>query len=358
MYGRQGLEDIIFLMLYGGTAFLAVAAGLYLLLRRNNAVASVVNSPKMLRRWTAAFFGSMALSHIWWYVLGNVWLTDDKLVRYMLTIALDRITLVPLAFAVLLRMLQDHERKLWPWFFLHIPVVLVAIWGIATRNENAQTVMRIWQICVMVVFGGYYIRCLVQYSHWLNDNYADLQNKEVWQSLLFAGCLFAVYSAYGSNMGQMLMEYLSQVESLLVVGFFLWRVETLDTLEEKDDVAVVDALPVSTINIPDNIGKLLERKCEGEKLYLQHDLNLRQLALAIGTNRTYLSSYFAQQGETYNAYINRLRINHFIRLYHENPTATALELCWESGYSCYSTFAAVFKKMTGMNVASWMKKIR
>ncbi len=358
MYGRQGLEDILFLMLYGGAAFLAVAAGLYLLLRRNNAVASGVNSPMVLRRWTAAFFGSMVLSHIWWYVLGNVWLTDDELVRYMLTIALDRITLVPLAFAVLLRMLQDRERKLWPWFFLHIPVVLAAAWGIATRNDSAQIVMKIWQVCVMVVFAFYYIRCLVQYSHWLNDNYADLQNKEVWQSLLFASCLFAIYSVYGSNMGQMLMEYLSQVESFLVIGFFLWRVETLDTLEERDDVMPVETTPIPTINIPENIGKLLERKCEGERLYLQHDLNLRQLALAIGTNRTYLSSYFAQQGETYNAYINRLRIDYFIRLYHENPTATAQELSWESGYSCYSTFASVFKKMTGTNVTSWMKKNR
>ena len=241
---------------------------------------------------------------------------------------------------------------------MHIPVVLAAAWGIATRNEGAQTVMKIWQICVMVVFGGYYIRSLVQYSHWLNDNYADLQNKEVWQSLLFASCLFAIYSVYGSNMGQMLMEYLSQVESFLVIGFFLWRVETLDTLEERDDVMPVDVAPVPTVNIPENIGKLLERKCEGDKLYLQHDLNLRQLALAIGTNRTYLSSYFAQQGETYNAYINRLRIDYFIRLYRENPTATAQQLSWESGYSCYSTFASVFKKMTGTNVTSWMKKNR
>ena len=42
-----------------------------------------------------------------------------------------------------------------------------------------------------------------------------------------------------------------------------------------------------------------------------------QLAKLIGTNRLYLSKHFASQGITYNAYINGLRIQHFINLYHE-----------------------------------------
>ena len=38
MYQYQGLRDIIFIMLYGGAAMLAVVACLYLLLRRSNVV--------------------------------------------------------------------------------------------------------------------------------------------------------------------------------------------------------------------------------------------------------------------------------------------------------------------------------
>jgi AraC-like DNA-binding protein len=162
-------------------------------------------------------------------------------------------------------------------------------------------------------------------------------------------------------MGQMLMEYLSQVESFLVIGFFLWRVETLDTLEERDDVMPVDAAPVPTVNIPENIGKLLERKCEGDKLYLQHDLTLQQLSLAIGTNRTYLGTYFTQQGITYNAYINRLRIEHFIRLYKEAKDSTqpitAKKLAEQSGFRSYITFSSAFKNFIGMTVTEWMKNV-
>ena len=56
-------------------------------------------------------------------------------------------------------------------------------------------------------------------------------------------------------------------------------------------------------NAQDKIGLLLQRHCIDEQLYLQHDLNLLQLAKAIGTNRFYLSQYFSQQGTTYNAYL-------------------------------------------------------
>ena len=91
---------------------------------------------------------------------------------------------------------------------------------------------------------------------------------------------------------------------------------------------------------------------------MQNDLTLAQLANAIGTNRTYLSRHFAQQGISYNAYINSLRIRHFIRLYRkaaaDGRAITARELSSESGYRSYSTFSATFKQIMGITVTAWM----
>ena len=86
MYGEQSILDPYFMALYGGTALLTLVAALYLLLRRSNAVAADVRSSRVLRRWTAAFFLASALSHVWWFVLGTVWLTDDRLVRNLTAI--------------------------------------------------------------------------------------------------------------------------------------------------------------------------------------------------------------------------------------------------------------------------------
>ena len=369
MYGEQSLQDLVFLMVYGGAGMLALAAGIYLWLRRSNAIAPDINPPKTLRRWTAAFFITAALSHVWWYVLGVYWLTDDRLVRDITAVTLDHITLVPLVMAMLLHLLQDRQRRLWPWVLVQMPIVVSAAVGIAKHNEfYGFEVTTYWQLSVMTIFVVYYIYALIQYGRWLHQNYADLEHKEIWQSLLFAVVLFAVYENYFTNPGEMSREYLAQVMTLVIIAFLLWRVETLQELDVRETEADAEENKAMeegvksfdpAVGIQTNIGALLHKECEIPQLYLQHDLTLQQLATAIGTNRTYLGAYFAQQGITYNAYINRLRIEHFIRLYRQAVAAsrscTAQNLAQQSGFSSYSTFSAAFKRFIGLSVASWMK---
>ena len=235
MYEYRGLQDIIFISLYCGVAFLAVVACLYLLLRRGNAfVGDEFKSSRRLRRWTAALLAAMAASHVWWYAIGVYWLADDRLVRNITTILLDHITLVPLTMAMLLAMLQDRRRPLWPWLVMQLPVVIFAIVGIAQRSTfYGYELVHYWQLVVVAVFITYYIYALWQYGRWLLDNYADLDHKEVWQSLVFALALLAIYVIYTSNAGELMREYLSQVISIVIIVFLVWRVETLQELEEN-----------------------------------------------------------------------------------------------------------------------------
>ena len=114
MYEHLGLQDIFFIMLYGGAAMLAVVGCCYLLLTPGNAFSSDIRPPKVLRGWAATFMAFVALSHVWWGVLGNFWLQEDHLLRNAVAIMLDSVTLMPCMMAVLLRMLQDRQRPLWP----------------------------------------------------------------------------------------------------------------------------------------------------------------------------------------------------------------------------------------------------
>lgn len=369
MYAPQSLHNLLFLMLYGGVTMLAFAAGFYLWLRRSNAIEPEVTPPKALRRWTAAFFITAGLSHVWWYVLGVYWLADDRLVRNIICIMLDHITLVPLAIALLLRILQDRQRRIWPWVAVQIFVIGSAAVGIATHSDYGLELMHQCQVGIIAIFVVYFIYALVTYSRWLKDNYADLDHKEVWQSLLFVVVLFLIYEAYSTNPGVMIREYMSQVNTLIIIGFLLWRVETLQELDAISEEDIPSNLLSPNDDMQENglrdsanalnIGAQLEASCEAKQLYLLHDLTLQQLASAIGTNRTYLSSYFAQQGITYNAYINRLRIEHFKRLYRQklsqSETITATQLAQQSGFRSYSTFAVAFKQYNDQSVASWMK---
>ena len=40
--------------------------------------------------------------------------------------------------------------------------------------------------------------------------------------------------AYTNNEGTLFMEYLAQVNTIIIIGFLLWRVETLQELEAEE----------------------------------------------------------------------------------------------------------------------------
>ena len=234
MYEYRGLQDIFFIMLYGGAALFALLACVYLLLRRGNAFAGDVRSSHVLRRWTAAFMAAVVASHVWWVLLGTQFLVDDRLVRNIIAITLDYLTFVPLMMCVLVRMLQDRRRPLWPLIPLFAPIAVTAVVCIVTHNDIFMSVVEYYMALLVVTFIIYYVCAVRQYGRWLLDNYADLERKEVWQSLLLLAFILFVHIAYTNNEGTLFMEYLAQVNTIVIIAFLLWRVETLQELESEE----------------------------------------------------------------------------------------------------------------------------
>ena len=182
----------------------------------------------------------------------------------------------------------------------------------------------------------------------------------MWQSFLVQATILLILYFYAFAIGWPAYEYVVQVLDIVLVCYLLWRVETLSELiiPESTTKNVEDS--DLSLSMRNKIGPLLKLHCEEPQLYLQHNLTLLQLAKAVGTNRFYLSQYFSSQGTTYNAYINDLRINHFVSLYREAIAAhrsfTAQQLANECGYRSYSTFTLAFKQRMGQNITTWMRK--
>ena len=351
---QQLLSDIFFVVLCGGVTMLDLMAAIYLWFRKANAIAPEVTSPVRLRHWTAAFLLASAFSHVWWLLGVYHPLTKDPMVGYGVLCILDIITVFPTMMCTLLSMLQDKRRPLWPFCVALLPSLILLVLYIARQDHVYLTLLYFFALLLIVVFTLFLVFAVRRYGLWLQDNYADLEHKEVRKSLLVLAVFLIFFAMYeGSETGPV-VSYLLQLDILVLTVLLLWRVETLQEL-------IPDApQEVASAPIPSNIGPLLEKNCEGAQLYLQHDLSLSQLAQAIGTNHTYLSKYFAQQGLTYNAYINGLRVRHFMRLYQaaagEQRIVTAQQLAFESGFRSYSTFSAAFKQNTGMTVSAWISQ--
>ena len=353
------IREEFFLMFYASVAMLCLNACCYLLFRRSNGIAPDITPPVRLRRWTAAFFAAIALCHLWYLPTYFLTSPDDMMLGSLIAGLLDSMTVIPLAIVILLVMLQDRKRSLWPIALMVAPLIAGNVWGIAACSYALLPVLFVYFLLMWLGLIIYMVREVRRYGRWLRDNYADLEHKEVWQSFVVLAIILLVYAIYSLDVGELIYEYALDVIIIVLVSYLLWRVETLSDLtlsQTNHDRSTSDSL------LAKNIGPLLKQHCEDTQLYLQHDISLSQLATLIGINRSYLSKHFALQGITYNAYINGLRIQHFINLYHESAAThqpvSAQQLAYQSGFRNYKTFNAAFKKIMEMTATEWMQQVK
>ena len=374
--------DIVFLILYGITGVVPLIAAVYLLFRRGNAIAPGVTPPVLLRRWTASFFAVLTLAHVWW-LLFYVYSGDLQSVSCLVLAMLDCVLLFVTFAGMLLAMLQDRRRPVQPALVALIPFVV--LWGayMVYSNSLLEQISAGYLVLLGLLFTGYMVVAVRQYGRWLNDNYADLENKKVWLSQMVSLVCMLTFILYVFAV-DMVFIWLIHIFELVLVGLLLWRVDTLPSLtsdpspigerlreddgtsgmasefaqgqKQADEQSTLSRMAV-TIDL-DQIEQLLKEHCVDNQLYLQHDLSLQQLAQAVGTNRFYLSQYFSRQGITYNTYINNLRINHFISRYEEivvaGQSVVAQQLAHESGFSSYRTFSRAFTQRMGQSVTAWI----
>ena len=359
-------EILLFFVFYGVTGVVPLMAAIYLLLRRSNAIAPGVTPPLQLRRWTAAFFAVVTLAHVWWllfYILSG----DLNSVAFLVLAMGDYVLLFVTFAGMLLVMLQDRQRPVWATLVAVIPfVVLVVVYMVNPNNLLLQFAAG-YLVLLGLLFTGYMVFAIRQYGRWLNDNYADLENKKVWLSQTVSLVCMLMFVLYVLATDMVLIWFIHIIE-LVLVGLLLWRVETLPRLDSMPTKEAEPSPSNPLTSSPSNpltftidlaqIEQLLKEHCVDTLLYLQHDLSLQDLAQAIGTNRSYLSQYFSRQSTTYNTYINNLRVNHFISRYGKlvaaGQSVVAQELAYECGFSSYRTFSRAFTQRTGQSVTAWM----
>ena len=371
-------QDTLFIILYSVVTAMAAMASCYLLFRQGNAFAKDVMPPARLRRWAAAFFAAFALNHVWYMPIFFLSSSEDIRLCDLIGGLLDSMTVFPLMIVVLFTMLQDRRRPLWPVAVMFTPLVVGNAWCVAARSYALLPMLYLYFLLMCIGLIIYMVHALRQYGRWLRDNYADLEHKEVWQSFVVLAIILLMFVVYALTNENQIFIYVMLVITAVFICYLLWRVETISDLSiliQSDTAIAVD--DEADLNVPDergrgispgvklslsqNIGPLLKQYCEEPQLYLQYDISLSQLATSIGINRSYLSKHFAMQGLTYNAYINGLRIQHFIKLYHES-VATHLpimvqQLALQSGFRSYSTFNAVFKQSMGTTATEWMRNM-
>lgn len=116
--------------------------------------------------------------------------------------------------------------------------------------------------------------------------------------------------------------------------------------------------PVSMTNPADDIlMQRINRLMEEQKLYLNSDLKLADVATALGTNRNAISNCInSQTGGSFTQFVNVYRIEYAKELMRNQPDIKISEVWTVSGFTTESSFFRTFKTIVGMPPSEWKQK--
>ena len=93
---------------------------------------------------------------------------------------------------------------------------------------------------------------------------------------------------------------------------------------------------------------------EEQKLYLNSELKLNDVADALNTNRNLISSCInSQQGISFSQFVNGYRVEYAKDLIRHKPDMKIFEVWMQSGFSTETSFFRTFKAVTGMTPTEW-----
>ena len=128
-------------------------------------------------------------------------------------------------------------------------------------------------------------------------------------------------------------------------------------IPEKEKV--VKEENVTPNSVEEEILSKLE-KFENSQKFTNPKLTISTLAVQLKTNTTYLSEVINQyKGKNFNAYLNELRIRYICEKIYTHPEYLNYKISYlaeESGFTSHSSFATVFKSVTGISPSVFLRE--
>lgn len=210
------------------------------------------------------------------------------------------------------------------------------------------------EVIATVVIGSMMIR---RYDRMVDEFYADTDDKSMRniQSILYLLLTIAVLSFIVNIIGrarftdhEIILATTSLMFSALLfaIGYegLHRHFSIIDMRTNKEQVSNDDSAALKDA-VNRSMTERIIALVENDKIYLQPDLKLDDLAQMMHTNRTYIYQAVNQQmGISFNEFINRYRIAHAKRLMASDPTLSMNDVALLSGFASLSSFYRNMKK--------------
>lgn len=225
-------------------------------------------------------------------------------------------------------------------------------------------------LCTIILL-AYSFFAFFSYRRTLADYYSNLDNKSMLYViiLLLLMCVKAALLYSSALYSDLLMSgWFYPVRTGVFIAFYVFT--TIVALKIKFTAAdlkrLISEAPaqpeikeavVKDDNIPgaEIIGYRLDKMVE-EHFFTDPDINLVEFASRIKVNRDYIAKYITTKyGETFSAYVNRLRIEYSIGLLDDADSQIA-DVSERCGFTSVSTFYRNFTRLKGCSPRDYQRK--
>lgn len=158
------------------------------------------------------------------------------------------------------------------------------------------------------------------------------------------------------------LEALYMISSLVVwmfISYYIYKHESV--LDELSDLAEdgneeTPAPAEASDTEMSEIGKRISTLFDNDRIFLNPNLKVSDIATEIGTNRTYVSAFFNKEAEcTFYDYVNRYRIEYACNLL-TNSEENIVQIAEKSGFNSSQSFIRVFSKIKGTSPTKYRKE--
>ena len=234
--------------------------------------------------------------------------------------------------------------------------------NIQAHIHNACKVIFGIQIIPVLYFG---YRKIKKFNEQVNSIYADTENKVVPAAMHYLLLFFLITSIMSfivNALGryrfedQLLLAIPSVVFTLLLfaIGYVSYFQEFSINDIKSDDLEADNFINESTGS--SGLRERIEQVMATEKLYLRPNLKLHDLVRYVQSNRNYVyNAINREMGVSFNEYVNRLRIDHSIRLIQQHAEMPLAEVAEKSGFTSIASFYRNFKQFTGKSPKEYLQ---
>lgn len=192
--------------------------------------------------------------------------------------------------------------------------------------------------------------------NFINYNQKELSEKKIQEEfawvyglaglfflLLMGGIIINYFYASKTRQYKAIWKYIQPKEPILETNLAKEELEKSSIVPEETEQIILQKL----------------NKFEAGKKFTNPDMSIALLASQFDTNTKYLSEVInRQKGRNFNSYINELRINYIIEKLKTDSVYFNYKISYlaeECGFSSHSSFATVFKSVTGISPTKFME---